>query len=59
MPYIIAASFAERLGDDTLAVTHWRQAWIIEPMNEDISNALRSHGVVPGPTMTGVDDAVE
>jgi|TARA_B100001964_G_C14163324_1_gene567830 tetratricopeptide (TPR) repeat protein len=58
-PYVIAATFAERLGDDTLAVTRWKEAWIIEPTNEDISNALRAHGIVPGPTMTGVDDAIE
>jgi tetratricopeptide (TPR) repeat protein len=55
-PYVIAATFAERLGDDELAITRWRQAWVIEPTNEDISNALRAHGIVPGPTMTGVDD---
>ena len=58
-PHVIAAAFAERLGDDTLAVTRWEEAWIIEPTNEDISNALRAHGVVPGPTMTGVDDDIE
>ena len=58
-PYIIAASFAERLGDDTLAVMRWREAWVIEPSNDTISNALRAHGIVPGPTMTGVDDSQE
>jgi tetratricopeptide (TPR) repeat protein len=58
-PYIIAATYAERLGDDTLAVTRWQEAWMIEPMNENISNALRAHGIVPGPTMTGVDDRSE
>jgi tetratricopeptide (TPR) repeat protein len=58
-PYIVAASFAERLGDDPLAVTRWSEAWVIEPTNETISNALRAHGVVPGPTMTGVDDGKE
>lgn len=58
-PYVIAAMFAERLGDDELAVTRWREAWVIDPTNEDISNALRAHGIVPGPTMTGVDDAIQ
>jgi tetratricopeptide (TPR) repeat protein len=58
-PYIIAASFAERLDDGTLAVNRWREAWIIEPSNENVSNALRAHGIVPGPTMTGVDDSQE
>ena len=55
-PYIVAAIYAERLGDDALAITRWSEAWMIEPMNEDVSSALRAHGVVPGPTMTGVDD---
>ena len=53
-PYIVAATFAERLGDDTLAVKHWKDAWSIDPTNERISSALRSHGEVPGPTMTGI-----
>ena len=55
-PYTVAASFAERLGDDSLAVSYWQEAWIIDPSNEVVSNALRAHGVVPGPTMTGVGD---
>jgi len=53
-PYIVAATFAERLGDNTLAVKHWKDAWSIDPNNERVSNALRSHGEVPGPTMTGI-----
>jgi Tfp pilus assembly protein PilF len=56
-PYIIAATFAERLGDDELAITRWQEAWIIEPTSPEISDALRGHGIVPGPTMTGVDDS--
>jgi len=56
-PYIIAATFAERLGDDELAITRWQEAWIIEPTSPQISDALRGHGIVPGPTMTGVDDS--
>ncbi len=58
-PYIVGAAFAERLGDDSLAVARWREAWMIEPTNESVANALRAHGVVPGPTMTGVDDSAE
>lgn len=58
-PYVLAAMYAERLGDDTLAVTRWQEAWMIDPTNETVSNALRAHGVVPGPTMTGVDDATQ
>lgn len=57
-PYITAATIAEKLGDDALAITRWRQAWHIDPNNEQIDSALRSHGEVPGPTMTGsVDDS--
>jgi len=57
-PYITAATIAEKLGDDALAITRWRQAWHINPDNEQIDGALRSHGEVPGPTMTGsVDDS--
>jgi Flp pilus assembly protein TadD len=56
-PLVIAATFAERLGDDTLAVSYLKKAWVIEPTNSDISEAIRSYGEVPGPTMTGVDDA--
>ena len=57
-PYITAATIAEKLGDDALAITRWRQAWHIDPDNEQIDSALRSHGEVPGPTMTGsVDDS--
>ena len=52
-PYIIAASFAERLGDDNLALKRWKEAWYINPSNNQAANALRSYGEVPGPTMTG------
>ncbi len=54
LPYIVAATYAEQLGDDTLAIQRWQEAWMIEPTNGVVSNALRAHGVVPGPTMTGV-----
>ena len=52
-PYIVAASFAEQLGDDTLALQRWKEAWAIDPNNIQVSDALRGHGEVPGPTMTG------
>lgn len=55
-PYVVAAQFAERLGDDTLAISMWQQAWRIEPKNETIADALRTHGEIPGPTMTGITD---
>jgi tetratricopeptide (TPR) repeat protein len=52
-PYIVAASFAEQLGDDTLAIQRWKEAWAADPNNPQIADALRGHGEVPGPTMTG------
>ena len=59
LPYIIAATYAEQLGDDNLAVQRWQEAWMIEPTNGIVNDALRAHGVVPGPTMTGVDEGLE
>ncbi len=53
-PYIVAATFAEQLGDDTLALTRWKEAWAIDSSNTQVADALRSHGEIPGPTMTGV-----
>jgi len=58
-PYMVAASIAERLGDDSLAITRWQEAWHIDPDNEYIETALRSYGEVPGPTMTGSIDNSE
>ena len=55
-PYVLAATLAERLGDNDRAVTYWQQAWIINPYDETIANALRAHGEIPGPTMTGIVD---
>ena len=52
-PYIVAATFAEQLGDDTLAISRWKEAWAIDASNEQIADALRGHGEVPGPTLTG------
>jgi tetratricopeptide (TPR) repeat protein len=57
-PYIAAATFAQQLGDDELALTLWKQAWGINPNNQIVADAIRSYGEVPGPTMTGlVDDS--
>ena len=55
-PYILGATLAERLGNNDKAIRMWQQAWIINPSDENISNALRAHGEVPGPTMTGIVD---
>jgi tetratricopeptide (TPR) repeat protein len=55
-PYILGATLAERLGENDKAIHLWQQAWLINPSDENISNALRAHGVIPGPTMTGIVD---
>ncbi len=52
-PYIVSASFAEQLGDDSLAIQRWKEAWAIDPLNTQVADALRGHGEIPGPTMTG------
>ncbi|MDP6542318.1 MAG: tetratricopeptide repeat protein [Phycisphaerales bacterium] len=52
-PYIVAAGFAEQLGNDDLALQRWKEAWIIDPNNTQVAQAIRGHGEVPGPTMTG------
>ena len=55
-PYILGATLAERLGENDKAIHLWQQAWLISPSDENISNALRAHGEIPGPTMTGIVD---
>ncbi|MDP7008146.1 MAG: tetratricopeptide repeat protein [Phycisphaerales bacterium] len=52
-PYIVAATFAEQLGDDSLAVTRLKEAWSIDATNQQVADALRGYGEIPGPTMTG------
>ncbi len=52
-PYIVAATFAEQLGDDALALKRWKEAWAIDSTSTQIADALRGHGEIPGPTMTG------
>jgi len=52
-PYIVAALFAERLGDESLALKRWKEAWYINTSNKQAADALRSYGEIPGPTMTG------
>ena len=50
-PYLLAADLAEQLGDDDTAIRRLRQAYGLEPGNEEIRNRLRAHGEVPGPTI--------
>ena len=52
-PYIVSASFAEQLGDNALALQRWKEAWAIDSSNTQVADALRGHGEIPGPTMTG------
>ena len=58
-PYIVAATFAERLGDSEAATSWWKEAWYINPQDQRVADALRSHGIVPGPTMTGITEDSE
>ena len=58
-PYIVAATFAERLGDNEAATMRWKDAWYINPQDQRVADALRSHGIVPGPTMTGITEDSE
>ena len=53
-PYIVAAMIADRVGNNDVATKRWREAWHINPNDQQVSDALRSLGVVPGPTMTGI-----
>jgi len=51
MPYLLAAELAERVGDRELALRRLRQAYGIEPRNEEVNNRLRALGEIPGPTI--------
>lgn len=53
-PYIVGAMIAERIGNNDVATKRWQEAWYINPDDQRVSDALRSHGIVPGPTMTGI-----
>lgn len=50
-PYLQAASFAQRLGDLDLAVIRLRQAYAINPFDEEVKASLRNLGEIPGPTI--------
>ena len=50
-PYLLAASFAERLGDLDLALRRLRQAYGIDPYDENVNDRLTALGEVPGPTL--------
>jgi len=50
-PYLVAADVAERVGDVETAVRRLRQEYGIDPEDERISERLRKHGQIPGPTI--------
>ncbi len=50
-PYLQAADFAQRLGDLDLAVIRLRQAYAINPFDEEVKTSLRNLGEIPGPTI--------
>ncbi len=51
-PYLKAASFAEQLGDREMAVRRLRQAYGIEPGNEEVCDRLTAMGEIPGPSQS-------
>ncbi len=50
-PFVALASFYDAVGDREKAATQLRKAYSIKPDDPDIRKALRSHGLVPGPTI--------
>lgn len=50
-PYLHAANFAQKLGDLDLAVIRLRQAYAINPFDEEVKASLRNLGEIPGPTI--------
>jgi len=50
-PYLAAARFAERIGDQEEAVRRLRQAYGIAPQDRRVISRLEEYGEVPGPTI--------
>jgi tetratricopeptide (TPR) repeat protein len=50
-PYLVAASFAEDVGDLDLAVRRLRQAYAIDPYDQMVNDRLRALGEIPGPSI--------
>jgi len=50
-PYLEAARFAERIGDQQEAVRRLRQAYGIAPQDPRVIAGLQEYGEVPGPTI--------
>ncbi len=49
--YVALADFYDALGDRDAAVTQLRHAYALAPADEAIHARLRSHGLIPGPTL--------
>ena len=49
-PQMALASFYANLGDDERALGRLRMALFLDPENESIKEAIRSHGQIPGPS---------
>ena len=50
-PYIEAARFAERIGDQKEAIRRLRQAYGIAPQDPRVVAGLQEYGEIPGPTI--------
>ncbi|MEM1211400.1 MAG: tetratricopeptide repeat protein [Planctomycetota bacterium] len=50
-PYLALASFYESVNDRPKAVLALRNALFVAPESEEVAARLRSHGLVPGPTL--------
>ncbi|MEM6394166.1 MAG: hypothetical protein AAF797_15480 [Planctomycetota bacterium] len=50
-PYLELASFYESVNDRPKAVLALRNALFVDPDSEEVAARLRSHGLVPGPTL--------
>jgi len=49
-PYLAAADYYESIGDVPNAILALRRAHAIKPTSRRVSQRLRDHGIVPGPT---------
>jgi tetratricopeptide (TPR) repeat protein len=50
-PWVALADFYDAIGDSESALIQLRHAYAVDPGNPQIAERLRSHSVVPGPTI--------
>jgi tetratricopeptide (TPR) repeat protein len=50
-PYVVLAGFYDSIGDKDQAILALRNAYHIDPYNQDAAAQLRAHGMVPGPSI--------